>query len=99
METPRLDGVPRRPQVIRGVVGLITWEYYEAARLEGFRAVRVAGTWSVVGRVIQCDPFKMRQQPLWFVVPLATGRRIRWAIETVTIADGRLEARLGAMEG
>jgi len=91
--------------IIRGVVGQIRWAYYTAAQVEGFTVIRnqtprppgVPARWSMRGRVVLTDPFKLTQKPLIFVAPHAKGKW-QWPIEDLVITDGELTARLGPVE-
>lgn len=80
---------------IRGVVGKITWSYYEAARLENYRVRRSpSGQWSLTARIVLADAFKLKQTPLRFVAPTQKGDWI-WPIVQLDIQAGSLTAQLG----
>jgi len=86
--------------VLRGVVGQICWSYYAAARLEGYRVRRdkKTGAWSLAGRVVHADAFKLSQKPLVFVAPFmrnGTPGEWRWPIQELNIQDGVVTAALG----
>lgn len=48
------------------------------------------------GTVATSDPFLLTQTPLVFVVPTQAGR-LRWPIESVQVANGRVVAALGPL--
>lgn len=90
---------------MRGVVGKITWSYYTAAAINGYTVTRsAAGAWSLSATVVMADAFKLKQHPLKFVAPHATGEW-RWPIEAASVEMGlsvgpnQLRARLGPPEG
>lgn len=77
------------------MVGQIKWSYYVAAALEGYTVTRTPeNRWTLVATVVQADAFKMRQRPLHFVAPHATGEW-RWRIESIDIGPQQLRATLG----
>lgn len=81
--------------LIRGVVGQIKWHYYTAAAINGYTVSRNdQREWSLRGTVVLSDAFKLTQRPLTFVAPHAKGEW-RWPIESMTVADGSLVAKLG----
>jgi len=92
---------------LTGVVGKLSWGYYDAARIEGYTVVRDKRTqrWSLRAKIVPgtADPFKMRQTPLRFiapyVIPAKNGkppekRQWEWLVEGADIAGGVLTARL-----
>lgn len=86
--------------VIRGVVGRIQWGYYTAAALEGYRVVRhkKTGKWSLSGRVVMTDAFKLSQRPLVFVAPFKHGERPgewSWPVEEINVQNHVVTAALG----
>jgi hypothetical protein len=97
--------------VITGVVGSIKWgeppAWYTAAAIEGYAMSpnNKAGTsWSLVATVVLSDAFKMAQRPLIFAAMFTKkgldGQCVvksawRWPIETLTLVDHQLTARLG----
>lgn len=82
---------------IEGVVGSITWSYYEAARIEGYRVSIVQGHWGLRARLLHHDAFKLAQRPLIFCASLKGGRVWRWPIETHRMESRDIfVARLGA---
>jgi hypothetical protein len=81
---------------LTGVHGRIDYGYFPAATLEGFTVTRRSPTAFVLrGTCIDANAFNLRQRPLVFVVPTQSGEW-RWPVETVTVANGRLAAQLGA---
>ena len=84
---------------VQGVVGIVKWNYYNAAAIEGYALKRNADkrTWTLRARVVMTDRFKLSQKGLMFVAPHARGQW-RWPIEEFNIADGIMTARLGAVE-
>ena len=80
---------------ITGVVGIIKWQYYNAAAINGFTVQRAKdGRWSLSATVVNRDPYKMSQSPLVFVMPTAKGTS-RWPITDFELQDGRMRASLG----
>lgn len=80
---------------IRGVVGLVKWSYYTAARLEGYTVRRSqTGQWSLQATIVLADAFKITQRPLVFVAPHDKGEW-RWPIESVERDGPHLRAVLG----
>ena len=80
---------------IRGAVAAVAWGYYNAAAIEGYSITRsAAGAWSVTGRVVMSDSFKLSQRPLFFVAPHQRGEW-RWPITTMRVTEGQLVADLG----
>jgi hypothetical protein len=91
---------------VRGVVGAVKWypngrivplggAYFDAATVEGYAVQRTpANEWSVVGRVVLSDAYKLAQRPLMFVAP-HKGGEFRWPILSFEIRDDRIVARLG----
>ena len=76
---------------LRGVVGSITWRCYTAAAINGYRVTRsAAGAWRLRALVVTADSFKLKQEPLVFVAPHATGawcwpiRSVEWTTEQGT---------------
>jgi hypothetical protein len=95
-------------RIVRGQVAQIRWAYYVAAGIEGFTLLQLvppggkvrAGIrpkWSLVGRVVGSDKFKMAQRPLLFVAPFGRGRSV-WQIEQFRIEADRIVATLGPRE-
>jgi hypothetical protein len=79
---------------LRGARGLVKQGYHVAAEIADF--VLAIKTGDLVGRVARCDPFLLTQTPLVFVMPTKVGAAT-WPIELLTVADGRLTARLGPL--
>ena len=83
---------------ITGVVGKITWSYYNAAAVNGYTVGRVKTkrgiTWSLSATVVMTDRFKLAQRPLMFVAPHARGVW-RWPIVDFELHGGHLVAQLG----
>lgn len=85
--------------MLRGVVGIVKWSYYNAAAIDGYTVTRDkrTGFWSMTARVVMSDPFKLRQKPLIFVAPFMTphGKQSwEWRIEDFDLKDGQMTARL-----
>lgn len=95
--------------VVRGVVAAVKWfpsgkvmpgagEYFNAAAIERYTVTRDKNnTWSVIGRVILSDAYKLAQTPLVFVAPHKNGE-FRWPIVWFEVRDGLLRARLGELD-
>lgn len=85
--------------LVRGVVGVVKWSYYNAAGVEGYtlRRHKETNTWSLSARVVVSDSFKLRQRPLVFEAP-HQGGLWRWPMTEWSIAEGVLTARLGPLE-
>lgn len=82
------------PGKLRGARGLVKHGYQVAAEITGFElAIR---TLDLGGTVAHSDPFLLTQTPLVFVMPTKTGV-LTWPIEMLTVAEGRIAARLGAL--
>lgn len=83
---------------ITGVVGKITWSYFNAAAVNGYTVGRMKTpsgiSWTLVATVIAADKFKMAQRPLMFVAPHARGVW-RWPIVDFDLNGGHLIAQLG----
>jgi hypothetical protein len=82
---------------IHGVVGLIKWGYYDAARIERYTVTRTRDDrrWSLRANIVQADKFKMAQKPLLFVAPHEKGDW-RWPITDLEFrGDGPIRATLG----
>jgi hypothetical protein len=86
--------------MIRGVIGVVKWAYYNAAAIEGYTVTRTKGSasWSLRATVILSDSFKLSQRPLMFEAP-HQGGVWRWPIEEFSIVNGTMTARLGRLEG
>jgi hypothetical protein len=82
---------------IRGVVGYVRWAYYDAARIDGYTITREGSRWTVTGRVVFSDSFKMTRRPLIFVAPHKHGEW-RWPMQEFELRDGVVTAQLGAPE-
>jgi len=93
--------------VLRGVVAIVQWGYYDAARLEGYTATRDRRTkyWRLRAKVVPgtANAFNMRQKPLRFIAPHvvpakdgkpAEKRQWEWLVEDADISAGVLTARL-----
>lgn len=93
---------------IRGVVGRIEWyghgvyDAYVAAAIDGYTvsgAKEDNGTWSLTARIVSHDAAKLelgkREGRLRFVAPHQKGLWM-WPINTLTIVNGQVSARLGA---
>ena len=84
--------------MIRGVVGRITWGYYQAATIEGYTVVgqgpTTARRWSLRGRLVLADPFKLSRRPLVFVAPTAKGTW-RWPLVSLERIGDTVTAQLG----
>ena len=82
-----------------GARGLVKYAWHTAAELTGFvitvdPATRVL---TLGGTVVESNPYWLAAAPLTFIVPTKTGA-LRWPIEAWTVTDGRVVARLGALE-
>lgn len=86
------------PGTFRGARGLVKYAYLVAAEVTGFVITFDKQTrgGTLGATVVTSVPHWLTQTPLVFVVPTKAGA-VRWPIETLTIADGRLTARLGAV--
>jgi hypothetical protein len=82
---------------ISGVVGQIKWAYYMAGAINGYRVERTGQTWTLAGRLVMHDAFKLAQRPLMFVAP-HKGGEWRWPILALEIAGDQITARLGRLE-
>ncbi len=93
--------------VLRGVVGKLTWGYYDAARIDGYKVARDKRTqkWSLRAKLVpgSVNAFNVRQKPLRFIAPYvipakggkpAEKRQWEWRVEDADIAQGVLTARL-----
>ena len=81
----------------RDARGLVKHAYHVAAELTDYAiTVDPARRQTLGGKVAASDPYWLTQRPLVFVVPTKVGVW-RWPIESLTVADGRLTARLGAL--
>jgi hypothetical protein len=97
---------PRGGGTMTGVVAAVKWfpggrvlggEHFNAAAIEGYTVtVTPDQEFSVVGRVVLGDDYKLAQRPLWFVAMTNKGD-LRWPIREFAIRDSRLRARLGAL--
>lgn len=86
------------PAVIRGVVALVRWSYYNAAAINGYTITRdKQRRWRVRATVVNADKFKMAQKPLTFVAPHNKGEW-RWPIRDLELRNGQLTADLGPPE-
>lgn len=97
--------VPRRPQpsgtggTIRGVVGRITWGYFDAATINGYTVTRsVDNRWSVSATVVTKNDYNLRQRPLHFVAPHAKGEW-RWPIDAIDMGTDEGPTQLRATLG
>jgi len=98
----RLDtgttGYPVTPGSLRGVVGRIVHHYQIAAELTGY-VVTPAGQGWTLAAVLESpettDAYLLAQTPLVFIAPHKRGAW-RWPIESITVGDGNLRAKLGA---
>lgn len=85
--------------VMRGAAGGVKWGYYPAADL---------GAWSLTidpssggqlsAAVVSHDGYRLSQQPLTFVVRRSSGQAWTWPIESLTVQNGSITARLGPQE-
>jgi hypothetical protein len=93
--------------VLTGVHGSILWHHYTAAAVNGYSVApcNKAGTaWDLVATVVLSDAFKLAQRPLVFRA-MHTKKGLdgkcvvktgwRWPIESCTLTDHTLTARLG----
>jgi hypothetical protein len=96
--------------VMRGVVAAVKWfpqgriipgagEYFNAAAIDRYTVTRKQdNTWSVVGRIVLSDAYKMAQRPLTFHAPHKTGE-FRWPITWFEVTSaGLLHAKLGELD-
>lgn len=92
-------GPPSKGVLIRGVVGQIKWSYYVAATLEGYsvRRDKTSGVWSLTGRVVTADAFKMRQRPLVFMAPTKHGNW-EWEMVSHEVRNGTVTATLAPFQ-
>lgn len=88
---------------VKGVIGKITWRYYTAAAIYGYRVgpatpQRPTGEWRLRARVVAHDAFKLKQTPLLFVAdykaPNGQPHAWYWPIVEYDFTDGTLTARL-----
>jgi len=84
----------------RGVAdarGLVKHAWHTAAELTGYVITvdRASRRLVLAGRVVASDAHVLAQTPLEFVIPTKYGAR-RWPIESLTVTEGQLTARLGA---
>jgi len=80
--------------VIRGVVGKLTWGYFNAAAINGYTVQRgTDGRWTLTATVVSADRFKLSQKPLVFVAPHQRGDW-RWPVQDYELKDGALTAHL-----
>lgn len=80
-----------------GARGLVKHAYHVAAELTPYAiTVDPARRLTLGGTLAASDPHWLTQRPLVFVVPTKAGV-CRWPIESLTVADGQLTARLGAL--
>jgi hypothetical protein len=77
--------------------GLVKHAWHVAAEVAGFViTVDPARRLTLAGRVAASDPYLLTQTPLVFVIPTRKGP-MRWPIEALTVAEGHVTARLGAL--
>jgi hypothetical protein len=70
---------------LTGVVGRITWAYYNAAAINGYTVTRSHDNrWALTGTIVTADAFKLTQRPLMFVAPHARGTW-RWPIRDLEL--------------
>lgn len=79
---------------VRGRLGEVKWGYALAAAVHDWSVIQDAGVWTLTGRLVAPDAFRLSQQPLAFAARHADGVW-RWSIETLQITGGTLTARLG----
>ena len=87
--------------VFRGIgaaAGFVKHAYHRAATIVDYAIVVDPPTRRLTlgGTVAASDPYLLAQTPLLFVVPTKAGR-LRWPIESVQVADGRIVAALGPL--
>lgn len=82
---------------IRGVIGQLRWGYYTAAAIHGYTVEfdKKTQTGSLVGTVVESNPFRLSQRPLEFVAPPLFGRGSdHWIVESHEILNGTVLATL-----
>ena len=94
LEAPRqlLKGKP-------GAVGLVKYAWHTAAELTGFviTADPTTKRMTLGATVVASNPTWLASSPLTFFVPTKAGA-LRFPIESWTVTDGHVVARLGALE-
>jgi hypothetical protein len=82
----------------KGVRGLVKHAYHTAAEVTTFEVTLTRGAPTVLtALIVTSDAYWLEQRPLTFVVP-TRGGAVRWPIESITVTDGRVVARLGQLE-
>jgi hypothetical protein len=82
---------------ITGKLGVIRWGFHEAATVGPWTIQNDAAGVALTAPVTASDPFRLTQAPLSFQAAVGAGTW-RWPVESLTILDGTLTARLGFVE-
>lgn len=82
------------PLSMTGVVGKVTWGYYNAAAINGYAVTRNGSDWSLRATVIASDAYNLAQRPLVFVAPHQKGEW-RWPVLEFQMVNGSFTAKLG----
>jgi len=84
------------PLVITGREGVLRWGYRTIGTVRDWRIAPIdAGGQELTATVVTLDEFAVSQRPLTFV---ARQGLWRWAIDSLQVSHGALQARLGAQE-
>lgn len=88
---------------LRGAAGRLRWSYHVAAEIGTFTivAIRKSNKSQLRAKVLDSDPFKVRQSDLVFEVPISSpdGKKksvMKWPVSDVVIKDGMLTATIGS---
>lgn len=82
---------------ITGKTGVIRWGFHPAATVGAWTIQNDAAGVALTAAVDTVDPFRLTQAPLTFQAAVGAGTW-RWPVESVTVLDGTLTARLGFVE-
>ena len=84
-----------------GAVGLVKYAWHTAAEISNFVITAAPGShprrYTLGGTVVASNPTWLASSPLTFFVP-TRGDAMRFPIESWTVTDDRVVARLGALE-
>jgi len=75
------------PKGITGVVGIIRWQHYTAAAINGYTVTptdKAGARWALRATVVLANAFNLAQRPLTFVAKHKRGEW-RWPIESMEV--------------